>query len=411
MNWIEPYLARRYLTARGGGFISVIAIFSFLGILLGVATLIVVMAVMNGFRNDLISRILGFNGHITAFPRDGYIEYTPELGARLRETLGTDLFFPMVQESLLGSHSGRVFGVGVRALRPEDIARRDELSGSIDGDELARFGNGGILLGERLAERYGLSAGSMITLLNPDGNQTVLGTLPRQGSFEVAGTFSLGFNDYDSNFIIMPLETAQRFFRAQGQINAIEVFGGDPGDTARLGEALRAALSDDWRFVDWQEANSTFLSALTVERNVMFLILSLIILVAAFNIVSGQYMLVNDKAREIAILRTMGMSRGQAQRVFIISGGLIGVTGVFGGWGLGVLITDNIRVIQGWIEALSGAEVFSPEVYYLTRLPAERDTLEVLFVVVLALLVSILAPVWPARRAAGLDPVEILRND
>ncbi|MGR4000714.1 MAG: lipoprotein-releasing ABC transporter permease subunit [Alphaproteobacteria bacterium] len=411
MGWLEPYLARRYLTARGGGFISVIAVFSFLGILLGVATLIVVMAVMNGFRNDLISRILGFNGHVTAFPQGGLVEYTPDLQSQLSEAVGVNLFFPMIQESLLASHSGRVFGIGVRAFRPEDLVRRSEIVSSLNEDELTRFSSGGVLLGERLAERYNLEPGDRITLLNPDGNQTVLGTLPRQGAFDVAGTFSLGFNDYDSNFIIMPLSVAQRFLRMTGQINAIEIFASDVENSDQLSEDLKSKLSGQWRLVDWQEANSTFLSALTVERNVMFLILSLIILVAAFNIVSGQYMLVKDKSREIAILRTIGMSRSQTQRIFIISGGLIGITGVLGGWGLGILITDNIRLIQSWIENLSGTEVFSSEIYYLTRLPAERDPVEVAVVVILATLISLLAPIWPARRASGLNPVDILRND
>ena len=410
---LELQLARRYLTGRGGGFVSVIALFSFVGIILGVATLITVMAVMNGFRKDLISRILGFNGHLTLYATDGGAlpgDYQ-DIAGRLKAMEGVDLVFPVIQEQALVAHRGRTFGVGLRALAAEDLPNRAEIADSITAEAQAGFAQGGVLLGKRLAERYGIGAGDSVTILDPTGNRTALGTLPRQGLFPVAGTFALGFNEYDSGFVLMPLERAQSFLPYAGAVNAIEIFATDVETAEKLVPVLRSELGDGWRILDWRAANTAFLGALRVERNVMFLILSLIILVAAFNVVSGQYMLANDKTKEIAILRTLGLKRAAVARVFLVCGGLIGVIGVFGGWLLGVLITDNIETLQGWVEKFSGAEVFASEVYFLSQLPAERDPREVALIVGAALVISLLAPLWPALRASRLDPVEVLRNE
>ena len=410
---LELQLARRYLTGRGGGFVSIIALFSFVGIILGVATLITVMAVMNGFRKDLIARILGFNGHLTLYAADGGAlpgDYS-DISTRIEKMKGVSLVFPVIQEQALISHRGRTVGVGLRALAADDLPLRAEIADSVSDEAHAGFVQGGLLLGQRLAERYAIGTGDSITLLDPTGARTALGTLPRQGLFSVAGTFALGFNEYDSGFVLMPLERAQSFLSYEGAVNAIEIFATDVEAAEQLVPILQEELGDGWRILDWRAANTTFLGALRVERNVMFLILSLIILVAAFNVVSGQYMLVNDKTKEIAILRTLGLKRSAVARVFLVCGGLIGTIGVFGGWLLGVLITDNIETLQTWVEKFSGAEVFASEVYFLSQLPAERDAKEVALIVGAALVISLLAPLWPALRAARLDPVEVLRNE
>ena len=410
---VERLMALRYLgSRRREGFISVIAWFSLLGIALGVATLIIVMSVMNGFRAELLGRILGANGHLTVYSNDGPFEGYADLAERLAQLEGVELVVPQIQAQVIVTVGEQARGGVVRALRPEDLLERELISGNIERGDIAGYTAGeGVLVGTRLARAFRVGAGQEITVLSPQSTTTVIGSVPRMKSYPIAAEFEIGMFEYDSSFIYVPLELAQIFFRMKNQVNAIEVFVEDPDAVRDVNTAIRANLGRGWRVVDWQQANSSFFNAVKVERNVMFLILSLIILVAAFNILSGQYMLVKGKGRDIAILRTMGASRGAILRVFFMSGAAIGLIGTALGVGIGIVFTDNIKTIQGWVEDLTRTQVFNPEIYFLTNLPAVRDPVEVLQVVAMALGISLLAPLLPAWQAARLDPVEALRYE
>ncbi len=409
----ERLVAFRYLRARRQeGFVSVIAVISVVGIMLGVATLIIVMAVMNGFRQELLGRILGVNGHLTVYAQGPSIADFDGLAARLRELPGVVGVVPQIQGQVMVTSEGKAQGALVRGMRAEDFLARDLLAGSIVAGSFDGFAGGeGVLVGSRLARQLGLGVGRNITVISPRGNQTVMGTLPRLKAYPIAGLFQLGMYEYDSSFIYMPLSAAQIFFRLPDGANAIELFFDDPDQVWLARVKLAEILGPGYRTVDWQQANSSFFKAIQVERNVMFLILSMIILVAAFNVLSGQYMLVKSKSSDIAVLRTMGATRGMVMRIFFMSGAAIGLFGTLAGVALGILFTDNIETIQGWVEAALGTSLWDPEIRFLTTMPAVRDTREMLEVVAMALGISFLAPVLPAWLAARLDPVEALRYE
>ena len=408
----ERLVAVRYLRARRQeGFISVIAGFSLLGIALGVATLIIVMAVMNGFRQELLDRILGVNGHLTVYGRDGAIENYNDVARQIRGLELVTTADPQVQSQVMVTADGQASGAVVRGMRREDVAGRDLVADNVVAGSLEDYGGTSVLLGSRLAQSLGVTAGDDITLVAPSGNATVLGTMPRLKTYRVAGLFQVGMYEYDSSFVYVPLEAAQVFFRQKGSVNAIEVFVTDPDRIDAVRRAVYEALGPGYRTVDWQRANSSFFNAIQVERNVMFLILTLIILVAAFNIISGQIMLVKDKGRDIAILRTMGATRGMIMRIFLLSGASIGVIGTLAGFVLGVAFADNIEIIRQWLQSMTGAELFAAEIYFLSQLPAEIDPAEVASVVIMALGLSFLATLYPSWRAARLDPVEALRYE
>ena len=408
----ERLVAFRYLRARRQeGFISVIAGFSLLGIALGVATLIIVMAVMNGFRQELLDRILGVNGHLTVYGRDGAIENYNDVARQIRGLELVTTADPQVQSQVMVTADGQASGAVVRGRRREAVAGRDLVADNVVAGSLEDYGGTSVLLGSRLAQSLGVTAGDDITLVAPSGNATVLGTMPRLKTYRVAGLFQVGMYEYDSSFVYVPLEAAQVFFRQKGSVNAIEVFVTDPDRIDAVRRAVYEALGPGYRTVDWQRANSSFFNAIQVERNVMFLILTLIILVAAFNIISGQIMLVKDKGRDIAILRTMGATRGMIMRIFLLSGASIGVIGTLAGFVLGVAFADNIEIIRQWLQSMTGAELFAAEIYFLSQLPAEIDPAEVASVVIMALGLSFLATLYPSWRAARLDPVEALRYE
>ena len=410
----ERTVAWRYLRPRKQeGFISVIAGFSLLGICLGVATLIIVMSVMNGFRQELLGRILGVNGHLTVYSATGVIEDYEAIGVSIEGMTGVLQATPQVRGQVMvtgargGASGALVRGVSQDELRSRSIIADNIVSGSLDDMEA----QDGLVVGETLANSLGLRVGDAIRIVSPQGNTTVIGTVPRIKTYRIAALFKVGMYEYDSGFIYMPLEAAQVFFRVPGGVTAIEVFIDNP-DSAFIRRAeINQVLGPTYRTQDWQQSNSSFFNALQVERNVMFLILTLIILVAAFNILSGQFMLVKDKGRDIAILRTMGATRAMILRVFLLSGASIGIFGTVTGLLLGVVFTTNIQTIQGWVERLLDTQVFPPEIYFLTNLPAKIDWMEVASVVLMALTLSFLATIYPAWRAARLDPVEALRYE
>ena len=411
----ERAVAGRYLRARRGErFVSVIAGFSLVGIALGVATLIIVMSVMGGFQVDLLNRILGFNGHLGVYGTAGPLADYDALTGRIRGVPGVVSAAPVVDgQVLLSGPRGQSAGGLVRGMKPEDFRRMKAVSEHLVAGSLAQFeGEDAIAIGVGLASKFGLRVGDELTLISPQGAATAFGTIPRVRAYRVVAVFQVGMNEYDTSFVFLPLDAAQIFFQLPAQASHIEVSIADPGQVygVRMGIA-QALAGQNVRIVDWQQNNNSFFAAVKVEQNVMFLILTLIILVAAFNVISSLIMMVKDKTRDIAVLRTIGAGRGAILRIFLMCGASVGVTGTVVGVVLGVLFCLNIERIQGWVEDLTGTSVFNPEVYYLTHLPAKLNPHEVLQVVVMALALSLLATIYPSWRAARTDPVEALRHE
>jgi lipoprotein-releasing system permease protein len=409
----ERMVAMRYLRARRQeGFISVIAAFSLLGIARGVATLIIVLSVMNGFRAELLGKILGLNGHITVYSAAGQLFTDYEnLTNRIRMVQGVTSATPLVQGQAMATANGIPSFGPVIGMLPKDLATHRLLSTSIKAGSLQAFEGNSVLIGTRMAQRMGLNIGDTLTLINPKGQATAVGTMPKIQGFTIVAEFEVGMYEYDSSYIYLPFETAQAFLGTGPGANAIEVMVNDPDRARDIGFLISSQVPQGSRIYDWQQANSTFFNAVLVERNVMFLILTLIILVAAFNVISSLIMMVKDKTRDIAVLRTFGAGRGAVMRIFLMCGASVGVTGTLVGVVIGVLFCLNIETIQHWVEAVTGASVFNPEVYYLTHLPAKLNAGEVVQVVLMALGLSLLATLYPSWRAARTDPVEALRNE
>lgn len=407
-------VAFRYLRARRKeGFVSVIAAFSFLGIMLGVATLIIVMAVMNGFRQELLSRVLGLNGHLGIYAYQGTVlTGYDELAERAAQIKGVKMVMPLIEGQVMVSSVRNAQGAIVRGIRSEDFARRDILKNSLVGGRLEAFDEPNtVFIGDRLAQKLGVFAGEEITLISPKGTVTAFGSIPRMRSYTVGGTFSVGMYEYDSGFIFMPLAEAQKFFNMDDGVTNLELFLDNHDLVKSVQEAAAAQLGGGFRIYDWQRSNAAFFNAIQVERNVMFLILTLIIVVAAFNMISGLIMLVKDKGRDIAVLRTMGATRGMIMRIFFMSGASIGFFGTLFGVLVGLVFCENIENIRRFLESLTGTDLFSAEIYFLSRLPAEVDPVEVVAVVAMALFLSFAATIYPSWRAARLDPVEALRYE
>lgn len=410
----ERMVAFRYLRARRKeGFVSVIAAFSFLGIMLGVATLIIVMAVMNGFRQELLSRVLGLNGHLGIYAYQGTVlTGYDELAERAAQIKGVKMVMPLIEGQVMVSSVRNAQGAIVRGIRSEDFARRDILKNSLVGGRLEAFDEPNtVFIGDRLAQKLGVYVGEEITLISPKGTVTAFGSIPRMRAYTVGGTFSVGMYEYDSGFIFMPLGEAQKFFNMDDGITNLELFLNNHDLVKSVQEAAATQLGGGFRIYDWQRSNAAFFNAIQVERNVMFLILTLIIVVAAFNMISGLIMLVKDKGRDIAVLRTMGATRGMIMRIFFMSGASIGFFGTLFGVLVGLVFCENIENIRRFLESLTGTDLFSAEIYFLSRLPAEVDPIEVVAVVAMALFLSFAATIYPSWRAARLDPVEALRYE
>jgi lipoprotein-releasing system permease protein len=405
-------VAVRYLLPhRKGGFASLIAIISFLSFMIGVAALIIVMSVMNGFRVELQSKILGFNGHIVVTPYETPLTDFNAVSERISKVPGVKLAVPFVEGQVLVSSPFSAGGALVRGMTLADLQRLPGLATNIKEGKLDNFDAGqGVVIGTRLASQLGLQVGDTLQLISPKGDTTAFGTTPRIKVYPIAATFEVGMSDIDSGFVIMPLQEAQAYFSRDGDVTGIEVYIDDPDRVQAESDAIKAAAGRPVSMVDWRQRNSAFFTALQVERNVMFMILLLLVVMAALGVVSSMVMLVQSKQTDIAIMRTMGATRGAMLRVFFITGMSIGLLGTLFGLILGLVFCRYIENIQEFISWLLNTQMFNSEIYFLSRLPAKTDPAEVVIVVITTLVLCFLATLYPSWRAARLDPVEALRG-
>jgi lipoprotein-releasing system permease protein len=407
----EWMLSARYLRARRReGFISVIAGFSFLGIMLGVATLIVVLAVLNGFRKELLDKILGFDGHIVLQPLDTPLTDWKDVAERISQVQGIRLVVPVVDGQALASSPLKATGVFVRGIRASDLNNLTSIANNVTDGTLDGFDQGqAVAIGSRLADQLSLHVGDSITLVSQKGAATPMGVLPRVKPYRIAAVFEVGMSEYDGIFVFMPLTEAQKYFNRVNDVSAIEVFTANPDRVEAFGKSVTEAAGRPVFMVDWRRRNTSFFGTLQVQRNVTFVILTLVLLVAALNIVSGLIMLVKDKGSDIAILRTMGTTQSAIMRIFLIAGASIGVVGTLTGVAVALVICRNIESIRQLLSRLTDTDLFPRELYFLSKLPAEIDFGETTAIVIMALTLSFLATLYPSWRASRLDPIEALR--
>ena len=412
LNRYERAIAKRYLLPiKGEGFIFVVAAFSVAAVALGVAALIIVMSVMNGFRAELFDKIVGLNGHAIVQGYEGRLPDWQRIADSARKLPGVTSATPMIAQPLMASANGRVEGVVVRGMRIEDIRGNSVMAENMKSGSLEEVtsGSGRVAIGSRLAETLGAYPGMQISLISPEGRSTVVGTVPRIVSYTVAAVFEVGVYDYDKQFIIMPIRDAQDLLLMGDEVGMIEVQTDDPDNVRQILAPLQPQLQGKGVLVDWQQMNSALFEALDLERTVMFIVVSIIVLVASFNIASSLIMLVRTKTRDIAILRTMGASRGSILRIFMTIGVAIGLIGILIGLILGALGLFFRQGVVNLVQTLSGANPWDPSVRILTELPAKTDPLEVAAILIVTLLLTFPATFFPARKAASTDPVQVLR--
>ncbi len=409
----EWMVALRYVRPRRStGFVSVLAVLSFLGVLLGVGQLIVVMAVMNGFRKELLDKIIGVNGHLFVQAAETPLTDYDDVVSRVAKVTGVTIVLPMVEGQALASSPYQSGGVLVRGVREKDFKRLPGIQGNVKLGTLDGFDkDGGVAIGQKLADQLSLRTGDNLTLVAPKGASTPFGTAPRIKSYPVKAIFQIGMSEFDGSFVYMPLEEAQLYFNKEGQATVVEAFLKDADQIERVRNEIDATVGRPAIITDWRQRNKTFFDALAIERSVMFVILTMNIIVSALGIISGLIMLVKDKGRAIGVLRTMGATQGAVMRIFFIIGASIGVFGTIAGVTLGVLIANNLEGLRNVLNRVFGLNLFPKDLYFLSHLPSEIRTADVLGVVALALALSFLATLYPSWRAARLDPVEALRYE
>jgi lipoprotein-releasing system permease protein len=412
---LEFLIAFRYLKSkRKEGFISVIAIFSFIGIMIGVATLIVVMSVMNGFRYELVNRILGINAHLTIYSHAHQIADYEKILDEIKKIQGVKFVNPLVESQAMISSPTKNAGGLIKGIKLEDLKNKTLISENITAGNIEKLTNkNSVIVGSAVAQSMNLKIGDKIKIISAETNETIIGAIPRVKTYEVGGVFDSGMYEYDSTTIFMNFEMAQIHFRFPNSISGIEIFADDPQKIDLIKMQLYEVLVNHPNLyaTDWQQANAGFIDALKVESTVMFLILALIILVAAFNIISSMIMLVNDKNKNIALLRTIGMSKSAVMRIFLICGSSIGVVGTFLGLLIGVLFSANINNIKHWLESATDTALFNPTIYFLSTLPSKIFISDVVAIVSMALILSFLATLYPAYKASKSNPAEILRYE
>ncbi len=413
-NETERTIAIRYIKSRRvEGFISVSAWFSLVGIVLGVATLIVVMSVMNGFRTELVNRILGINGHLIVYKKNGLsIENYHKIVNQISDTQNVIAVTPYLEGQALVKTKNSVSGIIIRGTKWSDLPAKKLLWKSLDNNTIENFKiKQNIILGYRLAQRLNLRVGDYISLISPNVMETAIGVLPIKQNFMVGGFFDIGMYEYDNNFIFIPWQKAEKFLSTKQIAHGIEIFLNNPNITQNVYDDLSSKLDENLTIIDWKKRNSSFMNALDVEKNVMFVILTLIILVATFNIISSMIMLVQTKKSDIALMRTMGASKYLIIRIFMLTGSIIGILGTIIGAILGIIVSINIETIRNFISTLFGQELFSPQIYFLSTLPSNINFHEVLVVMGLSLSLTLLASIFPAWKAAKISPAEALRYE
>ena len=413
-NKTEQMIAFRYIKSRRvEGFISISAWFSLIGIMLGVATLIVVMSVMNGFRTELVDRILGINGHLVVYKKnEPYISNYNQIINKISDINNVIAVTPHLEGQALAKSKSTVSGVIIRGANWSDLAAKKLLWKSLSQLTIDNYKNNkDIIIGYRLGQRLNVNVGDFVSLISPSGMETALGILPIKQSFKIGGFFDLGMYEYDNNFIFIPWKKAELFLSTNNIAHGIEIFLKDQKFTSLVSSDVKKRLGNELIVIDWKKRNSAFMSALAVEKNVMFIILSLIILVAAFNIISSMIMLVQTKKSDIALMRTMGASKYVIIRIFVLTGSIIGLLGTFTGTILGIVISSNIEAIRNFLTNILGSELFSAEIYFLSKLPSNININEVIMVICVSIFLTLLASIFPAWKASRISPAEALRYE